>query len=843
MVKFYYIASAFLLLILFSQKSYAHFIENKGQITNQYNEVNNDVLFIHQQPGLKVLLTRSGFSYELANCQMSYEEMSKLIRDEYSNPTFNIQSHRIDFTFDQEPKTIITSSPEQEKHNYYGHQMSLEGVRQFKKITYFNIQEGVDIEFLVNSEGQFKYNIIAHDFQSAQNLSIMITGSDQLSLENNQLRIHTTLGVLNEEIPMSYINKNGELREADVFFQLESNRLSFNTPLFSEDEYLIIDPQPEGVWGSYYGGAEYDITTEVITDNAGNVFHTGITMSSNIATNGAYEVTYQGGLDGYLVKYDTEGNLLWSSYYGGDQTDRPYALATDELGNIYLGGATFSEFGIATVGNHQFIIEGTDDIFIVKFTVDGLREWATYIGGVGHDFVTSMKHKDNKLYLTGHTTSGSGISTAGTFLPSYTAVETAYLLCIDDLGMNLLWGTYIGADMNSSGEDLEVIDDFLYVAGRTSANSGISSLGAHQLNKEGFGNGFLQKFNNDGTLVWGTYYGGQFTDRVYGTALDNEGNIYIAGEASSTMNISTPGAYQETRLSSEQGFLAKFNPDGVRQWGTYLGGTSSDYVTSLDSYDSLLVACGKTLSTSNISSTGAYQEVLSGDFDGFLNGFNTSGEYLWGSYFGGDMAENIAAIDIGPNGNIFFVGDVSGSTTGISFGNSAQPLFGGAVSDGFIVKFCLALPIGISYSEGFLIASGADDYEWFLNGVSLGVFNDSIFPTVDGNYSVNTSSAGNCVLNSDEYIHSTVNLEENALSNSTILYPNPISSSKLLNIETAQLIKNISIFDTQGKEVFKSTLVDLKTKTTLAIKNLESGVYLIKILTETGYTENKLIVY
>ena len=548
-------------------------------------------------------------------------------------------------------------------------------------------------------------------------------------------------------------------------------------------------------------------------------------------------------MDGFIAKYDTEGNLLWSSYYGGPQTDRPYGITTDTLGYVYVAGASYSEYGIATIGNYQVVLEGMDDIFVVKFNTNGIREWGTYVGGTGHDFVTTIKHKDSKLYLTGHTNSNNGISTPGTFLPNYTANETGYLLCLDDDGMNLLWGTYVGADMASSGEDIDIYNDFVYLGGRTNATSGISSLGSHQQNMAGFGNGFLQKFNNDGTLVWGTYYGGQYTDQVYGTALDNQGNIYIAGNASSTINISSPAAYQETRLSSEQGFLAKFNPDGIRQWGTYLGGTSSDYITSLTSADSLLIVGGKTLSTSTISTVGAYQETLAGDFDGFINCFSTSGDYLWGTYFGGELGEDISSIDVGINRNIYAVGSVSGSTSGIAFGNSSQNMFGGASSDGFVVKFCLPTLINISYNDGFLIASGADEYEWFLNGVSMGLFSDSINPPVDGTYTVEGSSDGNCVITSDEYIHSTINLTEITLQNSTLIYPNPISNSQSLTIESTNNILGVKVYDIQGKQVFNLTTENLTEKLSLDISSIKRGIYTVKILTYNNYSDNKLVIY
>ena len=134
------------------------------------------------------------------------------------------------------------------------------------------------------------------------------------------------------------------------------------------------------LWATYYGGTLNAYGNDVATDAFGNVYLGGETSDStvNIAS-GGFQNTYGGGpSDGYLVKFDAAGNRLWATYYGG--TGSEYfsgKLATDALGNVYLGGSTTSTTGIASGGFQNTMVAGGGG-FLAKFYVTGNRRWAIY---------------------------------------------------------------------------------------------------------------------------------------------------------------------------------------------------------------------------------------------------------------------------------------------------------------------------------------------------------------------------------------------------------------------------------------------------------------------------------
>ncbi len=151
-------------------------------------------------------------------------------------------------------------------------------------------------------------------------------------------------------------------------------------------------------------------------------------------------------------------------------------------------------------------------------------------------------------------------------------------------------------------------------------------------------------------LVWATYYGGTSFDGFRSICSDNQDNIYISGYSTSTdlPMLQLTGAYWQTNniaTGYNDAYIIKFNNQGVRQWATFYGGTSDDkgYAISADSQDNIYVT-GYTNShdfpTQQL--TGAYWQSTNFSFSGselYILKFNTLGERLWATYYGGSSSE------------------------------------------------------------------------------------------------------------------------------------------------------------------------------------------------------------
>src|SRR5262245_49639220 len=75
--------------------------------------------------------------------------------------------------------------------------------------------------------------------------------------------------------------------------------------------------QDTRTWGSYYGGTGNENAIAIATDPFGNVFFAGVTSSNGMAFNG-HQMTFGGGnIDAYVVKFNSSGQRVWATYYGG----------------------------------------------------------------------------------------------------------------------------------------------------------------------------------------------------------------------------------------------------------------------------------------------------------------------------------------------------------------------------------------------------------------------------------------------------------------------------------------------------------------------------------------------
>jgi hypothetical protein len=102
--------------------------------------------------------------------------------------------------------------------------------------------------------------------------------------------------------------------------------------------------------------------------------------STNIATAGSFLPVSGGGYEDYLVQYDTAGVRQWGTYYGGNGAEYGGIAYSDKV-NVYLTGFTSSTTGMTTLGSFQEVYGGGNDGFVAKFERTGVRDWGTYFGG------------------------------------------------------------------------------------------------------------------------------------------------------------------------------------------------------------------------------------------------------------------------------------------------------------------------------------------------------------------------------------------------------------------------------------------------------------------------------
>jgi len=668
------------------------FIENKGQLHGYDGLKHPEVKYYYDESSFQVFILENGLAYQFRkiNYPEGYEKEFQEYRASGETEKYEAlqkkvmtETYRIDMELSGASKNIEIIAEEKSMDYFNLYNCDVLDVHHYKKITYKNVYPGIDWVIYFTSES-IKYDFVVQPSSDPSLIKLQFHHHEGLeALKGGGITVNSRMGSVSEKAPVSY--QSGQ--SISTSFILKDNELGFSVSDYDRSKTLTIDPTL--VWATYYGDYSDDRFGNCATDATGNVYLSGATASTINIASGGHQNTYGGSShDAFLVKFDQAGNRLWATYYGGTLIDMGHSCATDPSGNVFLTGYTTSTNNIAS-GGHQNSHggSGSHDAFLVKFNTNGTRLWATYYGGLqhdeGHDCTTD---NTGNVYLCGETNSTGNIASGG-FLNALPANTAAFLVKFNAAGTRV-WGTYYGGSSNTVGYGCAT--DLLgnvFLSGTTTSNFGISSLG-HQNLYGGSSDAFLVKFNSLGIRLWASYYGGTLNEEGYDCAVDGSGNVILCGYTNSFNNISS-GGFQNTLGGITDAYLVKFNPNGLRLWATYYGGSSVEgggnapaRCASDNSGNILLV--GRTVSSNNIAG-GGIQNVLSGAYDAFLVKFTPNGQRHWGTYYGGSGSEYAYGCSFDPFGYIYLSGTTASSFNIASGG--FQNSFGG-FSDDFLVKIC-----------------------------------------------------------------------------------------------------------------------------------------------------------
>ena len=667
----------------------AVFEENKGQMKDQFWKSRPDVLYYGVSEGMNYFIKNNGMSYQLSRVESWKDEKDlthslKEANNQCKQVPDQIGTYRVDADWlDSNPSFEVVKGKKLDGYNnYYNVPEGVEPalyVKKYEAITLKNVWDGIDLHYY-GTEGFLETDYLVAPGADYKKIQIQFKGAELSTDEKGNLIIKTPFGEIQEGTLKVY--QNNERIEA--YWKIsKDNVVSFEIPNYNADLALRIDPLTR-VWGTYYGGSGYDYAQSTVVDVNGNLYLSGTTASTSLISSGGFQNVYGAGLyDAFVVKFTSFGIRVWGSYYGGNGTEYGKSISTDASGNIYLAGETSSSASIAS-GGHQNTYGGSNnDAFLVKFNSSGIRIWGTYYGGSGSDIGQSLTvDASGNIYLTGVTNSTTGIALGGHQM-NYGSGVDAFLVKFNSNGVRL-WGTYYGGS-GYDGTNFCKTDGLgnIYITGYTNSNTSIA-IGGHQNIIGGGNDAFLAKFNSSGVRIWATYYGGNADDGGGSISIDDIGNIYMVGGTSSNNNISSNG-FQNNSGGAGDAFIVKFNSSGQRIWGSFLGGSQAESANScIVDITGNIYLVGRTASTSGIALGGFQNYYGGGTNDAFMSAFNSSGNLLWSSYFGGTGTEYGNSIVMDATGNIYLSGETS-SVAAIASSGYQNNYSGGR--DAFLVRF------------------------------------------------------------------------------------------------------------------------------------------------------------
>lgn len=190
-----------------------------------------------------------------------------------------------------------------------------------------------------------------------------------------------------------------------------------------QDGYVIaLSPQlTSRQWSTYYGGRGLDEARGVGILGDGSIVVAGVTTSPNtgqaIAAGIGEGSDRMAPPDGFLARFDANGQRLWGRYYGSDGQDSITSLSVTPSGAILITGMTNgtntarSYIAEAQAAQNNFA-GGEWDGFVAVLRPDGTRLWGSYYGGSGSDRCTGAAMDTRGYVLVTGWTNSSDFPTA-----------------------------------------------------------------------------------------------------------------------------------------------------------------------------------------------------------------------------------------------------------------------------------------------------------------------------------------------------------------------------------------------------------------------------------------------
>ena len=301
-------------------------------------------------------------------------------------------------------------------------------------------------------------------------------------------------------------------------------------------------------WAQIWNGANNldEESGEVITDNNGNIYVTGSTVTSGMDYN-------------YItLKYNSSGVLQWAKQYNNpiNSGDRAMLIACDGI-NIYVTGTSTAQ----TTGT---------DFLTIKYSPGGDSLWTARFSGtvnineIPYGFKADL---NGNVYVTGMT---QGISSG-----------VDYITIKYNTNGTELWQ----ARYTSPGAAQDIPEDLaidgsgnVYVTGRTRVNSSYNDFGT-------------VKYNSNGVQQWVAIYDNapeSRDDYGYELAVDNSGNVYVTGNS-------------QASGTDRDALTIKYNSSGIQQWVARYDVTNSEeaYSIALDAAGNVYVTGYQTASNAD----------------------------------------------------------------------------------------------------------------------------------------------------------------------------------------------------------------------------------------------------
>jgi hypothetical protein len=479
-------------------------------------------------------------------------------------------------------------------------------------------------------------------------------------------------------------------------------------------------------WATFLDGDDNDTAFSVVTDSTNNVYITGrysstvdVTLqdaSGNGQTASAVTLPISNNNAVFLVKYDASGVTQWATYYDGDgQEYGGYAITKDTSDNIYVAGNyTSSSYVYLNDADGNTQVESAFYFLpsynattgcVMKYDTTGFAQMCGPVGLSGRiegvaasNFGDSFaKDSAGNIYMLGyfgtitpnnfiHDISGAGQTNSSITLPNTNDTFNALLIKYDTSGIaqwaiNLEGNSTTYYAVTDGSNNVYIIGNYsspasIYVQNASGSGQTPSSITLPLGNDT-----FIIKYNSSGIAQWATNIP-RGTGAGVGLALDASNNVYASGYYSSLSSVTIRDASGNGQAASTitlpsttgtDGYLVKYDSNGIAQWATNIKGTGTDQARKVQidalnnvylfgRYTSASIVTLNDASGNSQTPSSVTLPITSGN-DVFLIQYNTNGIVQWAINLQGTGTDNGVVIKFDTSNNIYITGFYRSSAT------------------------------------------------------------------------------------------------------------------------------------------------------------------------------------
>lgn len=348
------------------------------------------------------------------------------------------------------------------------------------------------------------------------------------------------------------------------------------------------EPPPQLTWERTYGGEKNDQATMTLPVSGGGFVMVGRTFSKG-----------NGGSDGWVVRMDRLGKVLWERTFGGKGQDTFDTVSPAAAGGFIVAGVTTTNS------------KGRTDGWVLRLDGQGKKLWGKNFGGARNDAIKSSAPMP-----------GGGTLLVGFTRSSGHGHRDAWFVWVSDDGKET-W------ERTEGGRNLEELSSIAAVPG-----GGFIAVGKTRSFGAGNSDAWVHRLNNDGKKsLWELTFGDKAYNIMQSVSPLADGGFVLAGNTRST-----PTGKPDI-------WVMRIDKLGRKLWEKTFGGPKIDFATSVNP-----------LKNGGFLVGGLTRSKGAGGYDAWLIGLDGKGNQVWERTFGKSGNDGFTKIFPTPDGGFIAAG-------------------------------------------------------------------------------------------------------------------------------------------------------------------------------------------